>query len=217
MNILLPGGTGQVGTILARAFHADHHEVVVLSRTPQRAPWRVVAWDAERLGPWTRELDGADVVVNLAGRSVNCRYTVENRRAIKDSRVNSTRVVGEAIAGAARPPRLWLQMSTATIYAHRYDAPNDETTGVIGGAEPGAPDTWRFSIDVATSWERALGQAATPRTRKVALRAAVVMSPDRGGAFDLLLRLPGVGPRREAGPRRAASSLDPYTGLRSHA
>jgi len=202
MNILLPGGTGQVGTILARAFHADHHEVVVLSRTPQRAPWRVVAWDAERLGPWTRELDGADVVVNLAGRSVNCRYTVENRRAIKDSRVNSTRVVGEAIAGAARPPRLWLQMSTATIYAHRYDAPNDETTGVIGGAEPGAPDTWRFSIDVATSWERALGQAATPRTRKVALRTAVVMSPDRGGVFDLLLRLVRFGLGGQAGDGR---------------
>ena len=202
MKILLPGGTGQVGTILARAFHADHHEVVVLSRTPQRAPWRVVAWDAESLGAWTRELDGADVVVNLAGRSVNCRYTVENRRAIKDSRVNSTRVVGEAIAGAARPPRLWLQMSTATIYAHRYDAPNDETTGVIGGAEPGAPDTWRFSIDVATSWERALGQAATPRTRKVALRAAVVMSPDRGGVFDLLLRLVRFGLGGQAGDGR---------------
>jgi len=140
-------------------------------------------------GPWTRELDGADVVVNLAGRSVNCRYTPANRRAIKESRVNSTRVVGEAIAGAARPPRVWLQMSTATIYAHRYDAPNDEATGILGGAEPGAPDTWRFSIDVATSWERALDAAATPRTRKVALRAAVVMSPDRGGVFDLLLRL----------------------------
>ncbi len=155
----------------------------MLSRAPQRAPWRVAAWDAESLGPWTRELEGADVVVNLAGRSVNCRYTPANRRAIKESRVNSTRVVGEAIAGAARPPRVWLQMSTATIYAHRYDAPNDEATGILGGAEPGAPDTWRFSIDVATSWERALDAAATPRTRKVALRAAVVMSPDRGGVF----------------------------------
>ena len=202
MKIVLPGGTGQVGTILARTFHADHHEVVVLSRAPQRAPWRVVSWDAERPGPWTRELDGADVVVNLAGRNVNCRYTPENRRAIKDSRVNSTGVVGEAIAGAARPPRLWLQMSTATIYAHRYDAPNDEITGVIGGAEPGAPDTWRFSIDVATSWERALGQAATPRTRKVALRAAVVMSPDRGGVFDLLLRLVRFGLGGQAGDGR---------------
>ena len=189
MKIVIPGGTGQVGTILARALHADGHDVVVVSRTPHKAPWRVVAWDAERLGPWTRELDGADIVVNLAGRSVNCRYTAENRRLIKDSRVHSTRVVGEAIAAAARPPRVWLQMSTATIYAHRYDAPNDEATGVIGGAEPGAPETWRFSIDVATSWERALEQAVTPRTRKVALRSAIVMSADRGGVFDLLLRL----------------------------
>jgi len=189
MKIVIPGGTGQVGTILARALHADGHDVVVVSRTPHKAPWRVVAWNAERLGPWTRELDGADVVVNLAGRSVNCRYTAEHRRLIKDSRVNSTRAVGEAIAAAARPPRVWLQMSTATIYAHSYDAPNDEATGVIGGAEPGAPETWRFSIDVATSWERALEQAVTPRTRKVALRSAIVMSPDRGGVFDLLLRL----------------------------
>jgi uncharacterized protein len=189
VRVVLPGGTGQVGTILARAFHGDGHEVVVLSRAPQSAPWRVVAWDAESPGSWTRELEGADVVVNLAGRSVNCRYTPENRHVIKASRVNSTRAVGEAIARAARPPRVWLQMSTATIYAHRYDAPNDEATGVIGGAEPAAPDTWRFSIDVATSWERALEQAVTPRTRKVALRAAVVMSPDRGGVFDLLLRL----------------------------
>ena len=189
MKIVIPGGTGQVGTILARALHADGHDVVVVSRTPHKAPWRVVAWDAERLGPWTRELDGADIVVNLAGRSVNCRYTAENRRLIKDSRVHSTRVVGEAIAAAARPPRVWLQMSTATIYAHRYDAPNDEATGVIGGAEPGAPETWRFSIEVATSWERALEQAVTPRTRKVALRSAIVMSADRGGVFDLLLRL----------------------------
>ena len=174
----------------------------MLSRAPQKAPWLVVAWDANTPGPWTRELDGADVVVNLAGRSVNCRYTPANRRAIKESRVNSTRVVGEAIAGAARPARVWLQMSTATIYAHRYDAPNDEATGILGGAEPGAPDTWRFSIDVATSWERALDAAATPRTRKVALRAAVVMSPDRGGVFDLLLRLVRFGLGGQAGHGR---------------
>jgi uncharacterized protein len=202
VKVLLPGGTGQVGTVLARAFHADHHEVVVLSRTPHKAPWRIVAWDAEGLGPWTRELDGADVVVNLAGRSVNCRYTAENRRLIKDSRVNSTRIVGEAIAASARPPHVWLQMSTATIYAHRYDAPNDEETGVIGGAEPGAPETWRFSIHVATSWERALEQAITPRTRKVALRSAIVMSPDRGGVFDLLLRLGRFGLGGRAGDGR---------------
>jgi uncharacterized protein len=202
MKVVLPGGTGQVGTVLARALHADGHDVVVLSRTPQKAPWRVIAWDARHFGSWTSELDGVDVVVNLAGRSVNCRYTAENRRLIKESRVNSTRVVGDAIAAATRPPRVWLQMSTATIYAHRYDAPNDEATGVIGGLEPGAPDTWRFSIDVATSWERALGQAVTPRTRKVAMRSAIVMSPDRGGVFDLLLRLVRFGLGGRAGDGR---------------
>jgi uncharacterized protein (TIGR01777 family) len=202
VKVLLPGGTGQVGTVLARALNADGHDVVVLSRAPQKAPWRVVTWDARHFGPWTGELDGADVVINLAGRSVNCRYTPENRRLIKDSRVNSTRVVGDAIAAAARPPRVWLQMSTATIYAHRYDAPNDEATGVIGGLEPGVPDTWRFSIDVATSWERALEHAVTPRTRKVAMRSAMVMSPDRGGVFDVLLRLVRFGLGGSAGDGR---------------
>ncbi len=189
MKIVIPGGTGQVGTMLARAFYADGHEVVVLSRKPGDAPWREVAWDAVTLGAWAAELEGAEAVINLAGRSVNCRYTPENRRLIKESRINSTRVVGAAIAQAQRPPRVWLQASTATIYAHRYDAANDEATGIIGGAEPHVPDTWRFSIDVATSWERALDEAATPHTRKVKLRTAIVMSPDRDGPFDLLLRL----------------------------
>ena len=84
---------------------------------------------------------------------------------------------------------MWLQSSTATIYAHRYDAPNDEFTGVLGGNEPNAPDTWNFSIEVATAWEKTLDAAVTPNTRKVALRSAVTMSPDRGGAFDVLLGL----------------------------
>ena len=155
MRIVIPGGTGQVGTLLARAFIADRHDVVVLSRRPMTAPWRVVTWDARTLGPWTTELEGADVVINLAGRTVNCRYTPANRRAIMDSRVESARVVGEAIAQCSRPPALWLQASTATIYAHRFDAPNDEQTGVIGGNEADAPADWRFSIDVARAWEAA--------------------------------------------------------------
>lgn len=187
MKIVIPGGSGQVGALLARHFHANHHEVVVLSRTPATAPWRVVGWDARTLGAWGKELDGADVVINLAGRSVNCRYTPANRREIKESRVLSTQVIGDAIRAAKRPPRVWLQASTATIYAHRYDAPNDELTGVIGGTEPGAPDTWWFSIDVATAWETALDAIDTPHTRKVALRSAMTMSPDRGGVFDTLL------------------------------
>src|SRR5262249_5068956 len=151
---------------LAWAFVADGHEVVVLSRNPSFLPhfprgergraegnscWRVVGWDAETLGEWAAEIDGADAVINLAGRSVNCRYNAENRRLTKEPRGKSTRAAGEAIARAGRPPRVWLQASTATIYAHRYDAPNDEATGILGGSEAGAPDTWRFSIDVAKS------------------------------------------------------------------
>jgi uncharacterized protein (TIGR01777 family) len=193
MKIVIPGGSGQVGTLLARAFHASGHDVVVLSRTVKAAPWRVVAWDGESLGPWAREIDDADVVINLAGRSVNCRYTAKRRREIMDSRVKSTRVVGQAIAQVSRPPRVWLQASTATIYAQRYDAANDEATGVLGGLKRDAPDTWRFSIEVAKAWEQAAREAATPLTRLVLLRSAIVQSPDRGGAFDTLLGLVRIG------------------------
>jgi uncharacterized protein (TIGR01777 family) len=189
VKVAIPGGSGQVGTLLARSFHAEGHDVVVLSRRPMHAPWRIVSWDAATLGPWTSEVDGADVVINLAGRSVNCRYTTANRKEILDSRVLSTRVVGQAIAQARQPPAVWLQASTATIYAHRYDAPNDESTGVIGGEEPDAPNSWKFSIDVARAWEGTLSEATVPHTRKVALRSAMTMSPDRGGIFDTLLGL----------------------------
>jgi uncharacterized protein (TIGR01777 family) len=189
MKVVIPGGSGQVGAVLARAFHRRGDEVVVLSRRPSRAEWRVEQWDAETFGDWTADLEGADLLINLTGRSVNCRYDAENRREIKESRVKSTRILGEAIARLSGPPRLWLQASTATIYSHRYDAPNDEQTGIIGGAEPNAPDTWRFSIDVVTSWEQAFNEAATLHTRKVLLRSAMIMSPDRGGVFDTLLRL----------------------------
>ncbi len=193
MKIVIPGGTGQVGNLLAHHFHSSGHAVVVLARTPQPAPWRVVAWDANTLGDWSAELDAADVVINLAGRNVNCRYTPENRRAIMDSRVNSTTVLGAAIATAARPPRLWLQASTATIYSHRHDAPNDDIDGQIGGQEPDAPAKWRFSIEVAQAWERAQAAAPTPHTRKVAMRSALILSPDRGGIFDTLLTLVRLG------------------------
>jgi uncharacterized protein (TIGR01777 family) len=193
MRIVIPGGTGQVGTLLARAFHADRHDVVVLSRRPAAAPWRVVAWDARTIGPWASELDGADVVINLAGRNVNCRYTAANRREILDSRVESARVVGEALRRCARPPSVWLQASTATIYAHRFDAPNDDSTGIIGGNEPDAPADWRFSIEVAKAWEAAATETVPAGTRLVLLRSAMIMSPDRGGIFATLLRLARFG------------------------
>ena len=210
MKIVIPGGSGQVGTILARAFSARGHEVVVLSRQPRPQPWRVVPWDGVSLGAWSREIDGADVVINLAGRSVNCRYTPANRKDILDSRVLSTRVIGEAIAGAARRPQVWLQASTATIYAHRYDRANDEHTGIVGGEEPDAPGAWRFSIAVAREWERAFREAVTPGVRKVALRSAMTMSPDRGGVFDTLLRLARRGVGGTAGDGRQYMSWIHY-------
>lgn len=184
MRVVLPGGSGQVGAILARAFAAAGDEVVVVGRTPAAAPWPTVPWDA-----LPAAVDGADVVVNLAGRSVNCRYTPANRRAIMDSRVATTRAVGRAVADARRPPRVWLQASTATIYSHRYDAANDDVTGAVGGGEPNVPDAWRFSVDVAKAWEAAATEVAVPRTRLVLLRSAMTMSPDRGGIFDVLLGL----------------------------
>jgi uncharacterized protein (TIGR01777 family) len=189
VRIVIPGGSGQVGTILARAFHRDGHDVVVLSRQPQTLPWRVVEWDGVTLGSWRSVVDGSDVVINLAGRSVNCRYNAVNRRQILDSRVDSTRVVGEAIARVRRPPRTWLQASTATIYSHRYDAANDEWSGALGGNESNAPSSWRFSIEVAQAWEQAFNDAVTTGTRKVTLRSALTLSPDPGGVFDTLLGL----------------------------
>jgi uncharacterized protein (TIGR01777 family) len=202
MKIVIPGGTAQLGNILARAFLREGHQVVVLSRKPVKAAWRMTKWDGETLEEWATEFERADAIINLAGRSVNCRYNARNRQDILDSRVKSTRVVGEAIARAARPPRVWLQMSTATIYAHRYDAANDEATGILGGAEQSAPETWRFSIDVATAWERALQEAEVPATRKVALRSAMVMSPERGSVFDVLLGLVRRGLGGKAGDGR---------------
>src|SRR5438094_130449 len=109
MKLVIPGGSGHVGTLVARAFHQQGDDVVVLTRTPRPGtPWRVAAWDGATLGTWASEIDGADVVLDLAGRSVNCRYGPGNRQEILRSRVDSTRVVGEAIARAARPPRTWL-------------------------------------------------------------------------------------------------------------
>ncbi len=119
-----------------------------------------------------------------------------------DSRVNSTRVVGEAIANAKDAPRVWLQSNTATIYAHRFDQPNDEITGIIGGDEKDAPDTWKFSIDVARNWEQAANEADTPNTRKVLLRSAMTMSPDHDGIFDILLGLVNKGLGGTAGDGR---------------
>ena len=189
LRVVIPGGSGQVGHILARHFHADGHSVVVFARRPVPAPWRVIAWDGVSPGAWIQELDDTDVLINLTGRNVNCRYNAKNRQEIMESRVHSTRLLGEALNKVAHPPRLWMNASTATIYRHALDRPMDEYTGEIGGNEPNANSAWHFSIQVATQWEKAFFAARTPNTRKIAPRSAVTMSPDAGGIFDVLLRL----------------------------
>ena len=207
MKIIIPGGSGQIGRLLVRALVRDEHECVVLSRGAEEPPpgSRVVRWDARTLGPWAAELEGADAVINLAGRSVDCRYHERNLAAMLSSRVESTRVVGEAIAAAVRPPRVWLQMSTATIYAHTYGKPHDEATGTVGGSEAGVPALWARSVDIARAWEAAFEAAPTPRTRKVVLRSAMVMSPDHGGVFHVLSRLSGLGVGAQGGGRQFVS------------
>jgi uncharacterized protein (TIGR01777 family) len=187
MKIVIPGGTGNVGAVLERGLLAAGHHLTVLTRNPSRP--HHVPWDGRTLGPWAEAIDGADAVVNLAGRSVSCRYTPENLAAMMDSRVASTRVVGEAIAAAAKPPAVWLQASTATIYAHTHGRAHDEATGVIGGDEPDVPAYWSKSINIALAWERTLEEADTPHTRKVAMRSAMTMSTDRGSVFDMLSRM----------------------------
>jgi len=201
MKIVIPGGNGQVGRLLARHFHGRGHAVTVFSRHPKPAPWRVVAWDGFTPGDWIADLERSDVCINLAGRSVNCRYTPTNRKLILDSRIRSTRILNEVIASLNHAPRLWVNASTATIYRHAMDRPMDEATGELGGNEPGAPDTWNFSIGIAKAWEEAFFSTSTPFTRKVAIRSAITLSPDRGGIFDVLLGLVrhGLGGRQGSG------------------
>jgi NAD dependent epimerase/dehydratase family enzyme len=171
---VITGATGFIGAAVADAFDADGYEVrLVGGRTD--ATWR----DTQAL---RRMLDGADVVVNFAGRSVNCRYTDANRNAILDSRVSTTRALREAIASAEHPPRMWLNASTATIYRHSMDRPNTETDGEIGSG---------FSVDVATSWEREFFADALPHTRRAALRMAIVIGD--GPAARMLLTIARMG------------------------
>jgi uncharacterized protein (TIGR01777 family) len=201
MKVVIPGGSGQVGSIVARHFHARGDSVSVLTRKPAAAPWRTLEWDGLTPGSWVGEFEQSDVCINLAGRSVNCRYNARNRCDIYESRVRSTLLLNQVIASLNRPPRLWINASTATIYRHALDRPMDESTGELGGSEQGAPDTWNFSIEVAKGWEAAFFSTPTPGTRKVAIRSAMTFSPDRGGVFDVLLGLVrrGLGGRQGSG------------------
>ena len=185
-RVVLAGGSGFLGGVLADWLTARGADAVILTRTPLAGSRvREVAWDGRSLGDWQREIDGADAVINLAGRSVDCRYHARNRRLILDSRIDSTRVLGEAIARCAKPPRVWLNSSTATIYKHTFGPAWDES-GEIGGTREAKDE---FSVEVAVAWERVLDEARTPATRKVALRSAMVLGAGGNSVLPVMRRL----------------------------
>jgi uncharacterized protein len=190
-RIILAGGSGFLGGALAKHFSRLHWEVVVLTRHPRsRADGvREVAWDGVTPDEWVREFEGADAVVNLSGKSVDCRYTAENRRRLIESRTLPTRVVGLAITHCKAPPRVWLNSSSATLYKHTFDTPMDEMGAV--GATPEAKD--KFSIEIIDQWERALDEAQTPCTRKVALRTTMILGLSRNSVVPVLRRLTRLG------------------------
>jgi NAD dependent epimerase/dehydratase family enzyme len=202
LRIVLPGGSGQVGEMLARYFQERGHRVTVLTRSPYAANWQTVHWDGENPGPWVETLEGADVCINLTGRSINCRPTMANRREIYTSRIGSTQLLHRVVASMANPPKLWMNASAATLYKRAVDErgvdlPLDEASPVEGGDVvgellPGA-ESWShprgFMARVVRDWEAAFFGAETPRTRKVALRSAVTFSPAPGNVFALLSNL----------------------------
>ena len=188
LKILIPGGSGHVGQALFDGLSKRGHHVKILTRNRSNST-KHVQWDGKTLGDWTREIDAADIVINLAGRSVNCRYNDTNRKQMLDSRVDSTRIVGRAISLSPAPPKVWLQMSTATIYDHRFDAGNDEANGWIRAGKLDYPDNWKLSVEIAKAWEREQAAADTPQTRKIAMRTSMVMSPIAGSIFSVLSRL----------------------------
>jgi uncharacterized protein (TIGR01777 family) len=186
-KIVIAGANGFLGRSLSRHFLQEGWEVVGLVRPgrPVAEGCRRVEWDARVLAGWVEELEGAEVLVNLVGRSVNCRYNAANRAEILESRVESTRILGDAIALAARPPALWINSSTATIYRHAEDWAQDEVAGELGTG---------FSVEVATEWEKAFFRARVPGcVRKVAVRSALVLARERGTVFDYFWKLTRCG------------------------
>jgi uncharacterized protein len=190
-RIILAGGSGFLGRVLADYFAARGMDIVILIRNPktQAGLIREVRWDGVTVGEWRKELEGARAVINLAGISVNCRYHARNRKRMLDSRLESTRVLGEAIAQCTNPPPVWLNSSTATIYKHTFGPTWDEA-GEIGGCAE-AKDI--FSVFLAVEWERVFNEASTPRTRKVALRSAMVLGHAKNSVLPNMLRLGRLG------------------------
>lgn len=184
-KIVIAAGTGFLGNALINHFKDTAAEIVVLTRGKAsiKNSVRYITWDAKTMTGWERELDGADALINLAGKSVDCRYTEANKNEIMASRVNSTVVLGKAINACANPPKHWLNSSTATIYRHSTDKQMDEATGEIGHD---------FSMNVAKVWERVFFEANTPNTLQTALRTSIVLGKE-GGAFVPLKKLAQMG------------------------
>ncbi len=191
-SIVVAGGSGYLGQVLAEYFTGQARPVVILSRRANKVSRfaRFVQWDGETLGPWTRELENAAAVINLSGRSVNCRYHEKNKREIYDSRLRPTHILGQAMALCAVPPKVWLNASSATIYRHALDRPMDEATGELGEG---------FSVDVCRQWEKTFFDFPLQRTRMVALRTAIVFGPG-GPAFAAFHRLVKFGLGGRMGP-----------------
>jgi uncharacterized protein (TIGR01777 family) len=200
LRIVLAGGSGQLGTVLARHFHQRGHHVTVLTRSPYTAPWLTVRWDANP-DPWTDFIEGANVCINLAGSSLRSRCDHRNRAQILASRLDTTRLLAQVIARLTSPPQLWMNASTASIYRHSLDEEMDEESE-LGGHERihhfplgwwRAPKDWTFLTLAAQQVEAAFFASPTPRTRKIALRSAAVMSPAADSAFGRLSNLVRMG------------------------
>ena len=179
-RIVLAGGSGFLGQSLTKVLVEKGYDVVILSRGAQRgsAPVQQLHWDGEHLSDWRHSLDGASAVVNLTGRSVNCRHTPEHRREIMESRVNSVRVLGEAVSRCSQPPPVWVQASSLAIYGNPGDRWCDEDSPQADG----------FSEEVCKRWEGEFEKIHAPAMRKVVMRIGIVLDPENG-ALPVLARL----------------------------
>ncbi len=189
MKIIIAGGTGFLGQALEKYFTKKNHNVLIMSRKPTRA--NEIKWDAQTLGEWAKVLENAAVLINLTGKSVDCRYNEANKKAIFASRIESTELLQKAIDLCQNPPKIWLNASSATIYIHAESQLMTEEKGIIGDD---------FSMNVCKSWERTFFEKQTPNTRKVALRTSIVLG-NKGGALPkmkLIARL-GLGGKQGRG------------------
>jgi len=179
MKIIIAGGSGFLGKSLEN--HFQNHEVWILTRNPKRP--NEILWDAQNLGKWSDSLENADVLINLTGKSVDCRYNDKNRAEILRSRIDSTNVLQMAIDNCKIPPKIWLNASSATIYIPTETQLMTETNGIIGDD---------FSMNVCKAWEKAFFEKQNPKTRKVALRIAIVLGKE-GEALKKLKTITQVG------------------------